>query len=167
MVGKNIQSVVGILIISVLFAACGSNCGGKSFPQINQNDSAKVALEKTLRTIKGGNYKQAIAMMEGADIANQSDKEFAEKMLKLKYENRNGLKDWQIVGEDYSEQDKMTLFNVAFSYGDGKEKDFVLMVWTTSGWRMRDMLFSVIGRDEFGRKMMEFEYTMDPNVLYN
>lgn len=154
------RNIIGAFV--VLFAGLLIfSCGNSSITQISRDDSARTALEKTLKTIKDGNYKHAIEMMEGFDIANQSDIDFAEKMLQSKYEKNKGLVGWQIIWEDYSERDNMTLFKINYSYGTGgEEEDLVPMVWTEEGWRMRDMLYLVMGQDELGRKMIEMKYTL-------
>jgi PBP1b-binding outer membrane lipoprotein LpoB len=115
-----------ILVIAVFLSSCGSS-----------TNTPSAAAEKIVNLMQDGDYDEIVDLMyfetsEGEDIEAQKEMFVAlmDEKAGKSIDKKGGLEDYEVLGEEMSEDGKTASVKVKYLYGDGSEEtqdmEFVL-----------------------------------------
>ena len=96
-------------------------------------------MEKALKQLKDKDYKGVIQYMPNAKEASEEEIAQMAALIEMVYEANGGLKDYEILGEEISEDGQSAKVTVKYIFGNGEEKeDSDKLILSESGWVIKE-----------------------------
>lgn len=132
-----ILAFAAILACGFAFVSCGQS-GDTTEVKTSKKDTPSAVIEKGLNLLKNKDYKGAIQFLVGIEDAAEDDVESVVALVSAIYESNGGLKDYEILGEQISEDGQSAIVNVKYTFGNGEiNEDTEEMILTEKGWTMK------------------------------
>jgi len=101
-----------------------------------RKDSPRAYADKFYGALKNKDYKTVVDMWPNSKDLSKEDKEGAVEMMKMFDGFSGGVKDYEIVSEEISNEGKSATVTVSITYGTGDvEEDVIEFVKTDNGWQ--------------------------------
>lgn len=101
-----------------------------------KKDSPRAYADKYYNAIKHQNYKTVIDMMPDSKDLSDEEKDGIAEMMKMFYEIPGGIKDYEIVSEEISDDGNSATVTVKITYGTGDvDEDVTYFTKTKKGWQ--------------------------------
>ncbi len=95
-------------------------------------------MEKVLKLLKNKDYKAAIQYSEGIAEASEDDVNGVIALVQAIYEANGGLAEYEILGEEISEDGQSAKVKVKYTFGNGEANDDTeSLILTEKGWMMK------------------------------
>ena len=129
-----------IMACSLAFVSCGQSGGSSdASTAVNKKDSPSDVMEKALKQLKDKDYKGVIQYMPDAKEASEEEITQMAALIEMVYEANGGLKDYEILGEEISEDGQSAKVTVKYIFGNGEEKeDSDKLILSESGWVIKE-----------------------------
>lgn len=129
-----------IMVCSFAFYGCGqSGDSSNSSSSASKKDPPSDVMEKALKSLKNKDYKGTFQYTAGIEEASEEDLEQMAALVEMLYEANGGLKDYEILDEEISEDGQTAKVTVKYTFGNGTEKeDRDKLLLTESGWKIKE-----------------------------
>ena len=130
--------LAALMACSFAFVSCGQSGETTETGKKIKKNSPSAVLEKALKALKNKDYKAALMYSEGIENASEEEIEGLASLVQMLYEANGGLKDYEILSEEISEDGQTAKIEMKYSFGNGEvQEDSENMVLTEKGWRMK------------------------------
>ncbi len=127
-----------LLVGSSAFVSCGQS-GDTTGTETNKIDSPSIVMDKTLKALKNKDYEGAVRYMEGVDGATDEDISQMAALIGMIYEANGGVKDYEILNEETSEDGQSAVVYVKYLFGNGEsQEDSDILILTEKGWVIKE-----------------------------
>lgn len=129
-----------ILVCSFAFVSCGqSGDTSNATTSVSKKDTPSDVMEKALKSLQKKDYKGTFQFTAGIEEASEEDLKQMAALVEMLYEANGGLKDYEILGEEISEDGQTANVTVKYIFGNGTEKeDRDKLQLTESGWKIKE-----------------------------
>ena len=126
-----------LLTCSFAITSCGQS-GDTTEVKTCKKDTPSDVMEKVLKLLKNKDYKAAIQYSEGIAEASEDDVNGAIALVQAIYEANGGLAEYEILGEEISEDGQSAKVKVKYTFGNGEANDDTeSLILTEKGWMMK------------------------------
>lgn len=124
-----------LLACSFIFVSCGQSGNDSA---VAKKDSPSDVMEKALKKLQDKDYKTVLLFIEGANEATEEELNGMANLVGMVYEANGGLKNYEILSEEISEDGQTATVKTKYVYGNGEEKeDTDKLVLTENGWMLQ------------------------------
>lgn len=140
---KNFKMMMAFAMIALVFlSSCGSKNASEGNESSDNNEAAactdngpKDAYTKLMNYVLKDDFEKAIDMIYEADKASDKEKAELADLLKKSLEAKGGLKDFEILDEELTDDGTKAKLKVKYTYGDGSTKEITdRLIKTDDGW---------------------------------
>lgn len=126
-----------LLACSLAITSCGQS-GDTTEVKTSKKDTPSNVMEKVLKLLKNKDYKAAIQYSEGIAEASEDDVNGFIALVQAIYEANGGLAEYEILGEEISEDGQSAKVKVKYTFGNGEANDDTeSLILTEKGWMMK------------------------------
>ena len=135
-----ILTFAAIMLLGLSFFSCTGRNGdsGSESAMVNTKQSPSEVMTKALKAIQNKDYKGCLQYV--ADLEEATDEDIAglSAFIGMVYETNNGLKSFEILNEEISEDGQTATVYSKCTYGNGEIKeDEDQLIMTQNGWRLK------------------------------
>ena len=124
-----------LMACSLAFVSCGQSGSDSA---ASKKDSPSDVMEKALKKLQDKDYKAVLLFTEGVSEASEEELNGLANLVSMVYEANGGLKDYEILSEDISEDGQTATVKTKYIFGNGEEKEGTeKLVLTENGWMMQ------------------------------
>ena len=127
-----------VMIGAMTLVGCSQNSEGGSSATTSKKDSPSAVVEKYIKYMQKGNFKDAVMLIKDADTYTAEEVEQMAGLFQALYADKKGVSSYEIVSETIAEdgQSATVLLNIKYGDGTSKDNDKNKVVLTDKGWRM-------------------------------
>ncbi|MBR4177433.1 MAG: DUF4878 domain-containing protein [Bacteroidales bacterium] len=126
-----------LLACSFAITSCGQS-GDTTEVKTSKKDTPSDVMEKVLKLLKNKDYKAAVQYSEGIAEASEDDVNGFIALVQAIYEANGGLAEYEILGEEISEDGQSAKVKVKYTFGNGEANDDTeSLILTEKGWMMK------------------------------
>jgi hypothetical protein len=132
--------LAALIACSFAFTSCGqSGDNSDATTAVKKKDSPSDVMEKALKTLQQKDYKGIVKYMPSAEDASEDDIAQMAALIEMVYEVNGGLKDYEILGEEISEDGQSATVTTKYIFGNGETKeDIDKLILTENGWLIKE-----------------------------
>ena len=136
---KRFISFLAIACIGALaFVSCGQSGSKEGQTKATKADTPSEIVKKSLECIQKGDFVGAMKFVKDAEETPEEELKSSAALIESLYGFLGGIKSYEIVEEQISEDGQNATVKTDFVYGNGETKkgDETKLVMTDKGWRM-------------------------------
>ena len=140
---KKMKKIFTILFAALLagsfaFVSCGQS-GDTTGTATSKKDSPSKITEKAMKALKNKDYEGAVRYMAGIEDATDEDISQMAALIGMIYEANGGLKDYEILSEEISEDGQNAVVGIKYTFGNGEtNEDTEKLMLTEKGWVIKE-----------------------------
>lgn len=135
-----ILTFTAIILLGLSFFSCTGRNGDSSSESatVNIKQSPSEVMTKALKAIQNKDYKGCLQYVADLEEATDEDIDGLSAFIGMVYETNNGLKSFEILNEEISEDGQNATVYSKCIYGNGEIKeDEDQLIMTQNGWRLK------------------------------
>ena len=128
---RTLTLALALLVAGTMaLVACG---GGKG--TAGKANTPTGTFEKYADCIKGGDFAKAVEWLDGSNEATQEQKDFFVALMQEASKDKGGLKSYEVLSEEISEDGQTAKLKVKYTWGNGETKETTeKLKKTEDGW---------------------------------